>query len=376
VVSEPSATPDAAADLEDAPSVEADSPIPVSVPSLTEPQIALLVDRYKLEMARYEKAAFSVGERLRRELRQAGVKHMVSSRPKHPTDLAEKLRKKAADPKKADVYRWDSLKDDVGAVVTDLAGCRVVVYSAGDEEVVGSMIERLFAQPPHADAKVVRHRSWDKPYWATHALVHPYGPGENVDMTIEGAICEIQVVTVAGHLFNEIEHDITYKDRDAGLTASDEERQLVDELRGVARVADRLVSQLLELRAKRRDELAHKIETAEDLRYALSQHGNRNFDGTEVWRLHRLLEQCLEPLTSAALRELGAVDSVVASGRNRLGQDTEEYGEAILYTVGLLDRFPEEIERSVGRWRGPRTSMRKALELAIRNAAEQTEKKS
>jgi hypothetical protein len=66
----------------------------------------------------------------------------------------------------------------------------------------------------------------------------------------------------------------------------------------------------------------------------------------------------------------------VASGRNRLGQDTEEYGEAILYTVGLLDRFPEEIERSVGRWRGPRTSMRKALELAIRNAAEQTEKKS
>jgi ppGpp synthetase/RelA/SpoT-type nucleotidyltranferase len=347
-------------------------PNAVATAPLTEPQIAWLVDRYKLEMARYEKAAILVGDRLRRELRQAGVKHMVSSRPKHPTDLAEKLRKKAADPEKAAIYRWELLKESLGSVVTDLAGCRVVVYSADDEEVVGSMIGRLFAQPLRADALVDRRRKLDDPYWATHALVHPYGLGENTDMAVEGAVCELQVVTVSAHLFNEIEHDITYKDRDAGLKPSDEERQIIVELRGVARVADRLVSGLLELRARRRDERAHVIEDAEDLRYTLSQHAERNFDGTEIWRLLRLLDQCLERVTPAALRDLGDVDTVVAAGRARLGKDDPDCGDAVLYTVGLLDRFAPEISLSVKTWRGPRTAMRRALELAIRRANEQT----
>ena len=194
-------------------------------------------------------------------------------------------------------------------------------------------------------------------------------------MTIEGAICEIQVVTVAGHLFNEIEHDITYKDRDPGLRASEEERQIIDELRGVARVADRLVSQLLEVRGRRRNQLA-VIESAEDLRYVLLQGTKRNFDATELSRLLGLLNQCLERVTPAAVLALGSVDSIVAEGRTRLGKEATNYGDAILYTVGLLQWFQPEIALSVKSWRGPRTAMRKALELAITNAAERKEKNS
>ncbi|MEZ4408042.1 MAG: RelA/SpoT domain-containing protein [Polyangiales bacterium] len=332
-------------------------------PALTEPQIAILVGRYKREMARYEKAGRVVGDRLRRELRQAGVKHMVSSRPKHPADLAEKLRKKSRE--KPSTYHWDALQQNLGDVVTDLAGCRVVVYSAAHEEVVGAMISRLFAQPPRADAIAERRRNLERAYWATHALVHPYSPGDSIDVTLEDAICELQVVTVAAHLFNEIEHDIAYKDRNAGITADDEERQLLVELRGIARVADRLVERLLEVRARRRDELATVISDAETLRYMLSQQARRPLRGLELGRLLSLLEQCLERVTPAALRELGEFNTVVAAGRDRLGNDADDEDETSLYVAGLLDRFEPEIAEAMKTWGGPATPMQRVIERAI-----------
>ncbi len=338
-------------------------PDPTVASTLTDPQIAVLVDRYRREMARYEKAGSLVGERLRRELRQAGVKHMVSSRPKHPADLADKLRKKATE--RPSVYRWESLRENLGAVVTDLAGCRVVVYAAAHEEVVGAMIARLFAQPLRPDAAVARRRGIDKAYWATHALVFPYGPGESIDATVEDAICELQVVTVAAHLFNEIEHDITYKDRDAGLVANDDERQLLVELQGVARVADRLVEQLLDVRARRREELADVIADADTLRYTLSQQARRPLRGTDLGRLLGLLELCLDRVTPAAIRGLGAIDMVIAAGRARLGPGARDEDETVLYAVGLLDRFEPEVAAAIKTWAGPRTPMRRAIELAL-----------
>lgn len=336
---------------------------------LTDPQIDVLIDRYKREMARYEKAGGLVADRLRRELRQAGVKHMVSSRPKHPQDLAEKLRKKAR--AKPAVYTLERLTNDLGAVVTDLAGCRVVVYSAADEDIVGAMIPRVFAMPDRPDAAVDRRRGVERPYWATHALVHPYGPGDAVDASVEGAICELQIVTVAAHLFNEIEHDITYKDRDAGLIADEAEKQVLVELRGVARVADRLVAQLLDIRASRRDELAVVIEDAETLRYTLSRQAGRPLKGTDLGRLLSLLEKCIDRVTPAAIRALGEVDDIIEKGRSRLSGG-EDFDETVLYAVGLLDQFEDEIEATVRRWTGPRSPMRRAIELAILRSRTQT----
>ncbi|HRI66867.1 MAG TPA: hypothetical protein PK156_21620, partial [Polyangium sp.] len=57
---------------------------------LTEPQIERLVLQYTREMARYEKAAEIVANRLRRELRaEARLRHLISFRAKHPDDLHE-----------------------------------------------------------------------------------------------------------------------------------------------------------------------------------------------------------------------------------------------------------------------------------------------
>ncbi len=344
---------------------------PTSATGLTEPQIAILVERYKRELARYEKAAAMVGERLRRELREAGIKHMVSSRPKHPTDLAAKLRKKAKE--KPDVYSWDLLHEDLGGVVTDLAGCRVVLYTDDDEAATGAMIQILLAQPNRPDAPAVRRRGVDKPYWATHALVYPYAPNESPDVSVDGAICELQVVTVAAHLFNEIEHDISYKERDEGLGADHVELQLLDEIRGVARVADRLVSELMTWRARRRKAANHTIRDAEDLRYVLSESAGWRVAGGGLGRLLRLLDQLMDSVTPGAVAELGTVTKLIESGRRRLGKHAQDFDEVSLYTVGLLDHFSEEIPAASRTWRGPRTAMRRAIELAIRLRAAQTE---
>ena len=343
---------------------------------LTEPQIAVLVERYRREIARYEKAAQLVGERMRRELREAGIKHMVSTRPKHPVDLENKLRKRAKE--KPEIYRWDALHHDLGSVVTDLGGCRVVVYTSEDEVAVGKMIPRTLAQPDRSDAAVERRCGVNKPYWATHALVHPYGPtgeGEanSPDLSVDGAICEVQVVTVAAHLFNEIEHDITYKEKDEGIEANEEDRQILDEIRGVARVADRLVSALTADRLRRKRDANHVIRDAEELRFVLWEDAGRPLDGGDVARLLRLLEQLMAPVTPRAISELGRVEALIDAGRRRLGDQTGEFDEVSLYTVGLFEHFSDEMPRAVRTWRGPRTAMRRAIELAVQREAEQTE---
>lgn len=330
--------------------------------ALTGPQIAELVDRYRREIARYEKSAMLVGERMRRELREAGIKHMVSHRPKHPADLAEKLERKAT--QKPDVYVWDKLHKNLGDVVTDLAGCRVVVYSPEDEESVARMVPRTFLQPERVDAPSQRRRGIDVPYWATHALVHPYGPNDAPEMSVDGAVCELQIVTVAAHLFNEIEHDITYKEAMKNLPANDDERQLLDELRGVVRVADRLVTDLMTYRQKRTVEATAVIADAEDLRYALRNLAGRRIDGGDLGRLLKILEGVLDSVTPAALRQLGMLDERVNVGRRLLGSEARDFDEVALSTVGLRETFREEIDEISKGWRGPKTSMRRALELA------------
>ena len=291
-------------------------------PSLTGPQIGELITRYVREMARYEKAATLVGERLRRELREAGLKHMVSHRPKHPGDLAEKLRRKSKE--KPEAYTWDKLHQNLGDVVTDLAGCRVVVYSPEDEGAVAQMVSRVFAQPERHDAAVIRRVGVDRPYWATHALVHPYGPTDVPEASVEGAVCELQIVTVAAHLFNEVEHDITYKQN---FELNDAFRRLT----------------------------------------------GRRMGGGDLGSLLSVLGVLLDAVTVESLAEIGDVGTVVAAGRDILGEDASSFRDTALYAVGLRKRFGEHIDGAARELRGPRTAIRRALDLARDRVSRQTQ---
>jgi len=122
---------------------------------LTEPQVEKLVQRYLLEMARYERTAAVVAERLRRELRaEAQLRYLLAFRAKHPEDLRVKLLRKAKEGKAE--YSYDRLNEGLNDVVTDLAGCRVIVYSPPDRLRVSTLVRRIFRRPDRSDADARR----------------------------------------------------------------------------------------------------------------------------------------------------------------------------------------------------------------------------
>ncbi|HEX7843442.1 MAG TPA: hypothetical protein VF469_38480 [Kofleriaceae bacterium] len=67
----------------------AGSVAPSLEPQLTEPQIDVIVTRYLREMARFEKTAAAVAERLRRELRAEGHLRYLLSFARSDDDAVE-----------------------------------------------------------------------------------------------------------------------------------------------------------------------------------------------------------------------------------------------------------------------------------------------
>ena len=164
---------------------------------LTTPQIERLVERYRLEYARYEATARSVEDKLRKMLEAARVKALLASRAKDPKSLRKKLERKQSK------YEFTGLEADLGSVVTDLAGVRVIVYDDQDAEQVASLINDAW--------KGCTDEVHTTRYKARHFTVVV---AERDSRSIDGARCEIQLTSLAAHAFNELEHDIGYKDQD------------------------------------------------------------------------------------------------------------------------------------------------------------------
>jgi ppGpp synthetase/RelA/SpoT-type nucleotidyltranferase len=335
--------------------------VPTPLLELTEPQIERLVLQYTREMARYEKAAEIVANRLRRELRaEARLRHLISFRAKHPDDLQGKLRRKAADPKSDPKYRdYDELRDNLNDVVTDLAGVRVVVYVPEDELRIVALIDRIFKFPDREDAQPARH---DKPsgYQATHRLVVA---SDNPDeLSVGDAICEIQVTTLAAHLFNELEHDITYKEH--GQQPSLNERAILEQVLRMVRVSDYLLNSLLtEHRLTTRNHAV--LNDPESLRFVLEHEAGRPLAGDFV-RLFKMLEGVVNPLNPVTLSSLGEVKMLLEAGRSKasdLGLDTN--ADDVIHYALALNRYHEDFLEQVTTWRGPETSLKRAI-LALK----------
>ena len=152
---------------------------------LTNPQIEVLVDRYTREMTRYEETALLVERRLSRELRANAVRALLSSRAKHPEDLRGKLARKRGDER----YEFSTLDAKLNEVITNLAGCRVMVYRFSDikniERVVADTFERA-----DVEKNFERHDKKESGYRATHILVKV---GDNEErQSLRRAICEVR----------------------------------------------------------------------------------------------------------------------------------------------------------------------------------------
>jgi len=113
--------------------------------------------------------------------------------------------------------------------------------------------------------------------------------------------CEIQVVTIADHVWNELEHDIVYKTPHGHPT--DVQKVLLKALRAQLNLVGETVVQLMDATDQQRVEASAPIESPDDLRRALDARTNRqlvgDFDG-----LLDLLSGVLREVTRTALHRL------------------------------------------------------------------------
>lgn len=320
---------------------------------LDEGDIDRVVQRYRLEMARYEAAARSVEQRLRRELREAAIPVLLSSRAKHPEDVRGKLRARRDDGR----YVVDALLANLNQIMTDLAGCRVIVYDPRQESVAADVVRSALPGRPPGKADEVLDK--DSGYKATHVLVVLDGP--EVELSLQGAICEVQLTSIARHVFNELSHDIDYKHR--GVTpGGDVQRHLRDVLNATQRL-DTMIERLAGARAHELESSQRVIDDSEDLRFVLERLLNRPVRG-EVGKLFRLLSAVVTPLTALSIASLDVPGALARGGRaiaEPSGSIDEEHDDVIGIALGLMDRYGETFRELASLWRGPATVLKRAI---------------
>lgn len=211
----------------------------------------LLIDeflaRYRKEYDFYDQAARLAAQFLEGRLRAAGIRSMVTSRAKAIGRLDEKVRSRAANPKKSYTCVDDIFKD-----IVDLAGVRVAMYFPGEYTQVENIIRELFivlderlfpdeSTPPGDPESQYKKRF--SGYWARHYRVQLQDDLlRDAQRRYTEAKIEIQVASVLMHSWAEVEHDLIYKPQQGPL--SYEEHAILDELNGLVLAGEVALEQL------------------------------------------------------------------------------------------------------------------------------------
>jgi hypothetical protein len=232
-----------------------------------------------------------------------------------------------------------------------------MVYRFSDVEKVERIVRESF-DLDEGDKAFERH---EKPsgYRATHILVTVAAAEER--LSLRGALCEVQITSLASHVFNELEHDIGYKDHECAPT--DAERAALTEVMYAARLLDPAVERLLETRAESVQHQTVPLKDAEELRFALEHGAGRPLHG-EFARLFRMLDAAVQPLTAGALAQLGSADELLERGARhaeRLGLGLTKTDDVVHVALAVFEKYSSEIEQFVREQRGPSTLLKKAV---------------
>ncbi len=298
--------------------------------AITEIEIDNVVRLYQQMMARFEEAAGYVEHRLRRELRSAAIHVLISSRAKHPEEVRAKIRRKrkANDPR----FTYLQLCMNLNRALTDLAGVRVVVYDPQDEDRVCEVICNRFRLADLDRAFERKHEPLAR-YRATHLLVVVDGSAERE--SLHDTIVEVQVVSVSAHVFNELEHDISYKDH--GVPPTDRVLGDLEEVWLASRTLDGAVGRLGSGRRASRREHETILQDSDETRFTLERLANRPIRG-DFACLHELLVVSTKNLTPAEVQKLGDVNVLLKLGR---ANAQESIDDVTALVVGLMSARPD-----------------------------------
>jgi len=198
------------------------------------------VKQYHQQRDRYVKLTDRIEDLCRSLIITHKIMAQVSSRTKTVAGFQEKLHRFSNDPKKR-MGKVSKIFEKIG----DLSGVRISTYRPEDEPVVALLLKEILADLNY-DKKDKNLREPSNFYRATHvqaklprdwAVTHPD------DENILDLSCEIQICSMMAHVWNEIEHDIVYKNM--GLKATDEERSYLSALGHLTRSGDKIIGGLV-----------------------------------------------------------------------------------------------------------------------------------
>ncbi|MEU9494355.1 RelA/SpoT domain-containing protein [Streptomyces sp. NPDC048215] len=226
------------------------------------------IARYSKEYDFYSRAAQIVTQALERDLKESGIRCIVTYRAKDIARLEEKCRQRA--PKK----KYKKV-EDIYEDIVDLAGVRIALYFPAEQDQVEKAVNRLFDITEKKSFPESNRRSTGKEfsgYSATHyrvrlkerELIAP-------DMRYAKARVEIQVASVLMHAWSEVEHDLAYKPLSGDL--SDAEKKILDQLNGLVIAGEmslRMLQEASESRVARSGRFLNHYELAA---YLLNQAG-------------------------------------------------------------------------------------------------------
>jgi ppGpp synthetase/RelA/SpoT-type nucleotidyltranferase len=202
-----------------------------NTPLLNDEVIEVAVARYWREHDRYVKLANRVGDICRTLMTENTIRAQVTYRAKDPDSLRGKLRKYKASEAES---RLLTTPEAIFARVGDLAGVRIATYEERDRDAVTLLLEGAFAGPdgeaaPRVEVKNKHETDRSNFYRATHCeVVLPVEELVGLYDNLKGLSCEVQVCSMLAHVWNEIEHDLRYKQLSGSL--SPDEQELIQQL--------------------------------------------------------------------------------------------------------------------------------------------------
>ncbi len=184
------------------------------------------MDHYEQHHTEYEAVRSRVQQTIEKELHDAGIMAIPSSRVKEYSRLCEKLNVRNKE------KNYQTL-DDILADIPDLIGARIALYFPDDKLKIKSLLEHSFEI---VHTKVFpedqrQYKGYDRRF-SGYSAIHYRVKFKTPSLTsIGNPIVEIQVASLLMHAWSEVEHDLAYKTK-KGLVSYDEYEAL-DEINGL-----------------------------------------------------------------------------------------------------------------------------------------------
>lgn len=179
--------------------------------------------RWIEERSRYQQFGVEIANRLRAELKRTGIWGDVESRAKDIDSLVRKLAKKRH-------HSYESLSDK--------AGVRVIVRYKSELDIVGEIASALF-QCSEPDNKIDAMQPNQVGYLGVHIDVRlKDGDAAVREYPADRFRAELQIRTLAQHLWSEMSHDTFYKNDETLRPLPPQAKRRIYLLAGVVELAD------------------------------------------------------------------------------------------------------------------------------------------